>query len=82
MPGLTEDHTFEKACQITKSMEMAEKNTQEFRPVNANSDSQGTVNKLETVNTKVPSCYRCGGKRVAPKCKLKVYMTDFFYLLD
>ena len=43
-------------------MEMAEKNTQEFRPVSASDDSQGVVNKLETVNTKEPSCFRCGGK--------------------
>ena len=35
-------------------MEMAEKNTQEFRPVSASDDSQGIVNKLETVNTKEP----------------------------
>ena len=52
-------------------MEMAEKNTQEFRPVSASDDSQGIVNKLETVNTKEPSCYRCGGKHAAPKCKFK-----------
>ena len=63
----TEDLSFEKACQIAKSMEMAEKNTQEFRPVSASDDSQGLVNKLETVNTKEPSCYRCGGKHAA-KC--------------
>ena len=66
----TEDLTFEKAYQIAKSMEMAEKNTQEFRPVNASDDSQDIVNKLETGNTKEPSCYRCGGKHAAPKCKL------------
>ena len=28
----TENITFDKACQITKSMEMAERNTQEFHP--------------------------------------------------
>ncbi|XP_078353369.1 uncharacterized protein LOC144638095 [Oculina patagonica] len=73
----TEDLTFEKACQIAKSMEMAEKNTQEFRPVSASVDSEGIVNKLETVkkletvNTNEPSCYRCGGKHAAPKCKFK-----------
>ena len=67
----TEDLSFEKACQIAKSMEMAEKNTQEFRTVIASDDSQGIVNKLETVNTKEPSCYRCGGKHAAPKCKFK-----------
>ena len=67
----TEDLSFEKACQIAKSMEMAEKNTQEFRPVSASDDSQGIVNKLETGNTKEPSCYRCGGKHAAPKCKFK-----------
>ena len=42
----TDDLTFEKACQIAKSMEMAEKNTLEFRPVGASDDSQGIVNKL------------------------------------
>ena len=67
----TEDLSFEKACQIAKSMEMAEKNTQEFRPVSASNDSPGLVNKLETVNTKEPSCYRCGGEHAAPKCKFK-----------
>ena len=42
----TEDLSFEKACQIAKSMEMAEKYTQEFRPASASDDSQGIVNKL------------------------------------
>jgi len=50
----TEDLSFEKACQIAKSMEIAEKNTPEFRPVSTSDDSQGIVNKLETVNTKDP----------------------------
>jgi len=52
-------------------MEMAEKNTQEFRPVSASDDSQGIVNKLETVKTKEPSCYLCDGKHAAPECKFK-----------
>ena len=52
-------------------MEMVEKNTQEFHPLSANDISQGIVNKLETGNTKEPSCYRCGGKHAAPKCKFK-----------
>ena len=40
----TQDLSFEKECQIANSMEMAEKNTQEFRPVSASDDSQGIVN--------------------------------------
>jgi len=67
----TEGLTFEKACQIAKSMEMAEKNTQEFRPITSSDDSQGVVNKLKTVNTNAPSYYRCGGKHAAPKCRFK-----------
>lgn len=65
----TKDLTFEKVCQIAKSMEMAEKNTQEFHPVSSSDDSQGIVNKLETVNTNAPLCSWCGGKHAAPKCK-------------
>ena len=42
----TEDLSFEKACQFAKSMAMAEKNTQELRPVSASDDSQGIVNIL------------------------------------
>ena len=42
----TEDLLFEKAFQIAKSMEMAEKNTQEYPPVSASDGSQGIVNKL------------------------------------
>ena len=52
-------------------MEMTDKNTLEFRSVSASDDSQGIVDKLETGNTKEPSCYRCGGKHAAPKCKFK-----------
>ena len=65
--------TFEKACQIAKSMEMAKKNTQEFRPISCDDsqDSQGVLNKLKTVNTNAPSCYWCGGKHAAPKCRFK-----------
>ena len=70
----TEGLTFEKACQIVKSMEMAEKNTQEFRPISSSDDSQdsqGVVNKLKTVNTNASSCYRCGGRHAAPKYRFK-----------
>ena len=54
-------------------MEMAEKNIQEFRPVSASASdvSQCIVNKLETGNIREPSCYWCGGKHAAPKCKFK-----------
>ena len=67
----TDDLTFDQACRIAKSMEMAEKNTQEFRPTNAGDDSQGTVNKLGTMNNKEQSCYRCGGYHAAQKCKFR-----------
>lgn len=67
----TNDLTFVKACQIAQSMEMAEKNTQEFRPTSASDYSQGAVNKLRTVNNE-QSCYRCGaGSHAAPKCRFK-----------
>lgn len=48
-------------------MEMAEKNTQEFRPFNASDDSQGIVNKLGTLNTDETPCYWCGGKHAAQR---------------
>jgi len=54
----TEDLSFEKACPIPKSMEMAEKNAQEFCPVSASDDSQGIVNKLE-IWTIYRSCHYC-----------------------
>ena len=49
-------------------------NTQEIRPISPSDDSQdsqGVVNKLKTGNTNAPSCYRCGGKHAAPKCRFK-----------
>ena len=55
-------------------MEMAEKNTQEVRPVSSSDDSQdsqGIVNKQETMNTNASPCYRCGGKHAAPKRRFK-----------
>ena len=45
----TENITFDKACQIAKSMEMAERNTQEFHPTtSASAPSEGTANQIET----------------------------------
>ncbi|CAB4030743.1 Transposon Tf2-9 poly, partial [Paramuricea clavata] len=45
----TENITFDKACQIAKSMEMAERNTQEFHPTtSASASSEGTVNQIES----------------------------------
>ena len=67
----TEGLTFEKACQIERSIETVEKNTQEFRPISSSDDSQDIVNKLETVNTNAPLCYQCGGKHAAPNCRFK-----------
>lgn len=72
----TEDLTFDRACRIAKSMEMAEKNTQEFHPISASSSqSEGTVNKLRTSKRDNHSdeqlCYRCGGSHAAQSCKFK-----------
>ena len=72
----TEGLTLEKAFQIAKSMEMEEKNTQDFRAISSSDDSQDSqrivsLNKLETVNTNAASCYRYFGKHEAPKCRFK-----------
>jgi hypothetical protein len=71
----TEKLTFDRACQIAKSMEMAEKKTQEFHPstVSESDLSQGTVNKLKAgrENNVEQSCYRCGGRHAAHSCRYK-----------
>ena len=67
----TEDLTFDKACGITKAMEMSERNTQEFHPL-SNESSQ--VNKLiaqNSKNTEHLACYRCGGNHSSQSCKFK-----------
>ena len=70
----TENITFDKACQIAKSMEMAERNTQEFHPTtsaSASGFSEGTVNKIESKRNNEQACYRCGGNHTAKTCRFK-----------
>ncbi|CAB3983485.1 Hypothetical predicted protein [Paramuricea clavata] len=56
----TENITFDKACQIAKSMEMAERNTQEFHPTtSASASSEGTVNQIESKRNDEQVCYSC-----------------------
>ena len=72
----TEDLTFEKACNIAKTMEMADRNTQEFHP---SSSTTIQVNKLteqgkENIDRKYTeqlSCHRCGGSHSGQSCKFK-----------
>ena len=72
----TEDLTFEKACGIAKTMEMADRNTQEFHP---SSSETIQVNKLteqgsENTDRKYPEqllCHRCGGSHSGQSCKFK-----------
>ncbi|XP_068697605.1 uncharacterized protein [Montipora foliosa] len=47
----TEDLTFEKACRIAKAMEMAERNTEEFR-IHPTTSEGSQVNQLTTKDTK------------------------------
>ena len=68
----TENITFDKACQIAKSMEMAERNTQEFHPTtSASAPSEGTVNQIESKRNDEQACYRCGGNHTAKTCRFK-----------
>ena len=71
----TEDLTFEKACSIAKTMEMADRNTHEFHPSRSDTIE---VNKLtehgrENINknTEQLSCPRCGGSHSGQSCKFK-----------
>ena len=72
----TEDLTFEKACSIVKTMEMADRNTQEFHP---SSSDTIQVNKLteqgrentDRKNIEQLSCPRCGGSHSGQSCKFK-----------
>ena len=71
----TENLTFDKACLIAKSMEMAERNTQEFHPAtstNTTGFGDGTVNKIQTTERNEQVCYRCGGNLNAKNCLLKL----------
>jgi hypothetical protein len=68
----TENITFDKACQIAKSMEMAERNTHEFHPTtSASGFSEGTVNKIERKRNDEQACHRCGGNHAARTCRFK-----------
>ena len=72
----TEDLTFEKACSIAETMEMADRNTQEFHP---SSSDTIQVNKLteqgrennDRKYTEQLSCPRCGGSHSGQSCKFK-----------
>ena len=76
----TEDLTFERACMIAKSMEMAEKNSQEFHPgVSMTVNEKGTINQVKVKTGKANpkeqlannQCFRCGGKHNSNSCKFK-----------
>ena len=47
----TEDLMFAKACSIAKTMEMAEKNTQEFHPSNSESNQVNNLTEQSSKNT-------------------------------
>ena len=67
----TEDLTFEKVCRIAKAMEMAERNTQEFR-IHPTTSEGSQVNQLTTKDIKNnEQCFRCGGKHSGQSCKFK-----------
>ena len=59
----TEELTFEKACRVAKSMEMAERNTQEFYPTSIESNQVNKLTEQSSKNTEqsVHVCHRCGG---------------------
>ncbi|CAB4021332.1 Transposon Ty3-I Gag-Pol poly [Paramuricea clavata] len=55
-----------------ESMEMAERNTQEFHPTtSASASSEGTVNQIESKRNDEQACYRCGGNHTAKTCRFK-----------
>ena len=58
----SEELTFEKACRVAKSMEMAERNTQ-FKKFTL---PVAKVNKLS-----VHVCHRCGGNHSGQSCKFR-----------
>ena len=67
----TEDLTFEKACRIAKAMEMAERNTQDFR-IHPMTSEGSQVNQLKTMEIKKKKqCFRYWGKHLGQSCKLK-----------
>lgn len=72
----TDDLTFEKACSIAKTMEMADRNTQEFHPsrsetVQVNKLTEQGSKNTEKKNTERLSCPRCGGNHSGQSCKFK-----------
>lgn len=72
----TDDLTFEKACGIAKTMEMADRNTQEFHPsrsetVQVNKLTEQGSKNTEKKNTERLSCPRCGGNHSGQSCKFK-----------
>lgn len=70
----TEELTFEKVCRVAKSMEMAERNTQEFHPTSSESNQ---VNKLtehnytKNIEQSELVCHRCGGNHSGQSCKFR-----------
>ena len=67
----TEDLTFAKACSIAKTMEMAEKNTQEFHPTSSESNQVNKLTEQSSKNTEQSVCHRCGGNHSGQFCKFK-----------
>ena len=70
---------FEKACNIAKTMKMADRNTQEFH---LSSSTTIQVNKLteqgkENIDRKYTeqlSCHSCGGSHSSQSCKFNSAM--------
>ena len=69
----TEELTFEKACRVANSMEMAERNTQEFHPTSSESNQVNKLTEHSSKNTEqsVHVCHRCGGNHSGQSCKFR-----------
>ena len=72
----TEDLTFEKACNIAKTTEMADRNTQEFHPsisttIQVNKLTEQGKENIDRKYTEQLSCHRCGGSHSGQSCKFK-----------
>jgi len=67
---------FKKVCSIAETMEVEDRNTQEFHPLSSETIQVNKVTEQESKKTERFSCPRCGGSRSGQSSKLEAMVSS------